>query len=110
VNRTGVGLVLIVLCAIIEGFAQVSWKMSSKKPDQHWQFIAAGVVFYGLEIGLYTFALNMVDISISFAMGSLSFVSVALLSRVVLKERISLTRGAGLVLILTGTALMGEQA
>lgn len=109
-NRTMLGLVLIVVCAIIEGFAQVSWKMSSKKSDLHWQFITAGVVFYSLEISLYTFALTLVDVSISFAMGSLSFVSVALLSRVVLKERISLTRGAGLLLILTGAALMGEQA
>ena len=109
-NRTGVGLVLIVLCAVIEGFAQVSWKMSSRKPDWHWQFIAAGVVSYALEIGLYTFALTLVDVSVSFAMGSLSFVSVALLSRVLLKERISLTRGAGLLLILSGAALMGGQA
>ena len=109
-NRTSVGLVLIVLCAIIEGFAQVSWKMSSKSPERHWRFISAGVVLYAHEISLYTFALTLVDVSISFAMGSLSFVSVALLSRLVLKERISLTRGAGLLLILTGAALMGEQA
>jgi drug/metabolite transporter (DMT)-like permease len=110
VNRTAVGLLLIVLCAAIEGFAQVSWKMSSKRPDRHWRFIAAGALFYGLEIGLYTFALTLVDVSISFAMGSLSFVSVALLSRVVLKEKISLMRGGGLLLILTGAGLMGGQA
>lgn len=109
-SRTAIGLLLIVVCAIIEGFAQVSWKLSTKKPDLHLQFIVAGVVFYGLEISLYTFALTLVDVSISFAMGSLSFVSVALLSRVVLKERITVTRGAGLLLILTGAALMGEQA
>lgn len=109
-NRTTLGLLLIVICATLEGFAQVCWKLSSKASDRSVQFVAAGVFFYGLEIGLYTFALTLVDVSISFAMGSLSFVSVAILSRVLLKERITLTRGFGLLLILTGAALMGEQA
>ena len=109
-NPTAAGLFLIVLCAVIEGFAQIFWKLSTRSAETHWRFIAAGVVFYGLEIGLYTFALTLVDVSISFAMGSLSFVSVALLSRLLLKERISLMRGAGLFLILTGAALMGGQA
>jgi len=110
VNRTALGLILIVLCSIIEGFAQVSWKMSTRTPERHGWFITAGALCYALEIGLYTFALTLVDVSISFAMGSLSFVSVALLSRILLKEKISLTRGAGLLLILTGAALMGDQA
>ena len=109
-TRTALGLTLIVLCAVIEGLAQIAWKTSSRHPDRKVFWIAAGAVAYGLEIFLYTFALTVVDVSVAFAMGSLSFVAVALFSRLFLGERISLLRGAGLVLILCGVAFMGEQA
>jgi len=55
-------------------------------------------------------ALTLVDVSVAFAMGSLSFVAVAVLSRLLLGERISLLRGGGLLLILGGVALMGGEA
>jgi len=109
-SRTAFGLLLIVLCAMIEGLAQIAWKTASRRPDSKGLWITAGAVAYGLEIVLYTFALTVVDVSIAFAMGSLSFVAVAIFSRLFLGERISLLRGAGLVLILCGVAFMGEQA
>lgn len=109
-NRTAFGLLLIVTCAVIEGLAQIAWKTSSRKPEHKHVWIAAGALAYGLEIILYTFALTAVDVSIAFAMGSLSFVAVALFSRLLLGERISWLRGAGLGLILCGVAFMGEQA
>lgn len=109
-NRTALGLALIVTCAAIEGLAQIAWKASSLQPDRKALWIVAGTAAYGLEIALYTLALTAVDVSVAFAMGSLSFVAVAVLSRLLLGEKISRVRGAGLLLILTGVALMGEQA
>lgn len=109
-TRTAVGLVLIVICAVIEGLAQIAWKTASLRPDQSRRWIVLGAVAYGSEIALYTLALTRVDVSIAFAMGSLSFVAVAILSRLLLGERINWLRGAGLFLILSGVALMGEQA
>jgi drug/metabolite transporter (DMT)-like permease len=47
---------------------------------------------------------------VAFVMGALSFVTVALLSRLVLGEKISGVRGIGLLLILAGVAVMGDQA
>ena len=109
-NRTVLGLGLILVCAVIEGLAQISWKTASVQPDRSRLWIGVGVVAYGTEIALYTLALTVVDVSVAFAMGSLSFVSVAILSRLLLGERISWMRGAGLMLILTGVALMGGEA
>jgi drug/metabolite transporter (DMT)-like permease len=107
---TALGLLLIVVCAAIEGLAQIAWKTASRRADQSRLWIACGVLAYGTEIGLYTLALTLVDVSVAFAMGSLSFVAVAGLSRLLLGERISWVRGSGLLLILIGVTLMGGQA
>ncbi len=109
-TRAWLGVLLVVICAVIEGGAQVAWKLSSRHDARRMVWIAAGVVLYGVEITLYTRALILIDVSIAFAMGSLSFVAVAVLSRLILKERISLLRAMGLGLILCGVALMGGQA
>ncbi len=109
-TRTALGLALIVICALIEGLAQIAWKTSSLQPDRKALWIMVGAVAYGLEIVLYTLALTAVDVSVAFAMGSLSFVAVAGLSWALLGEKISRVRGAGLLLILSGVALMGGEA
>ena len=109
-TRTALGLVLVVLCALIEGLAQIAWKTSSLQPKRRVAWILAGATAYGLEIALYTLAVTVIDVSVAFAMGSLSFVAVAVLSRLLLGERISRLRGAGLLLILSGVALMGGEA
>jgi len=109
VNPSVSGIALVMVCAVIEGGAQVSWKLSSRG-IRRGMWIAAGCILYAAEIALYTLALTLIDVSVAFAMGSLSFVAVAVLSRLFLKERISLTRAAGLLLILCGVALMGAQA
>lgn len=109
-TRTWLGVLLVVICALIEGGAQVSWKLSSRGGPRRTVWIGAGAILYAVEIALYTRALTLIDVSIAFAMGSLSFVAVALLSRLILRERISMLRAGGLLLILCGVALMGGQA
>ncbi len=108
-SRTWLGILLVVICALVEGGAQVSWKLSSRG-SRRGAWITAGILLYAVEITLYTRALTLIDVSIAFAMGSLSFVAVALLSRGILKERISPLRALGLGLILCGVTLMGGQA
>jgi multidrug transporter EmrE-like cation transporter len=107
VTSTAIGLALVVLCSIIEGFAQVSFKVSRTR-GLIWT--VAGFLAYAAEVSLYTLALRQIDVTVAFAMGSLSFVVTAGLSALILKERISGLRGVGLLLILSGVALMGGQA
>lgn len=104
------GLALVVACSCIEGLAQVSFKLSRTHEDRRLMWTVIGFVAYGLEVSLYTLALRLVDVTVAFAMGSLSFVVTAALSALLLKERISGVRGIGLLLILCGVALMGGQA
>jgi len=65
-----------------------------------------GVVFYGLEIFLWTSVLHLLDVSVAFPMGSLCFVGVALLSKIFLGEVVGPVRAAGVVCIIAGTVLM----
>ncbi len=106
----GLGLVLVVTCSLIEGFAQVAFKLSRTHEAQRLAWTVAGFLAYGVEVSLYTLALRQIDVTVAFAMGSLSFVVTAGLSALILKERISGVRGVGLLLILSGVALMGGQA
>jgi undecaprenyl phosphate-alpha-L-ara4N flippase subunit ArnE len=110
VTHTWLGIVLIVICAAIEGTAQLAWKMSTRQPSRRVMWIGGGCVLAAVEICLYTFALTLLDVTIAFAMGSLSFVAIAILSWLFLKERISAVRAIGLLLILCGVALMAGQA
>jgi uncharacterized membrane protein len=61
---------------------------------------------YGLEILLYTFALHLLDVSMAFPLGSLCFVGVALLSKMVLGETVGLIRWLGVGCILAGTVFV----
>ena len=109
-SNVALGLTLVVACALIEGGAQLSFKLSRLRASQRALWTAIGIGAYLLEITLYTLALREIDVTIAFAMGSLSFVSVAILSRLVLNEKIDASRAVGLLLILCGVTLMGAQA
>lgn len=109
-NRTVIGVALVAFCALIEGAAQVSFKLSRRHEAQRLAWTMAGAAAYGLEVSLYTVALKQIDVSVAFVLGSMSFIAVALLSRLLLGEKISGVRGLGLLLILAGVAVMGEQA
>lgn len=109
-NRVALGLSLVVICAVVEAFAQICFKLSRLHPSRRTMWTAAGGAAYVGEILLYTLALREIDVTVAFGMGSLSFVAVAVLSRLILKERIAFWRGAGLFLILSGVVLMGAQA
>lgn len=109
-SETAAGVLLVVLCAIIEGFAQVFLKKSALAALR-WRFwVALGVAFFILEALLYTKALRFLDVSTAFPMGSLSFVVVAILSQWLLKERVTRMRWIGVCLILVGVGLVMARA
>ncbi len=69
-------------------------------------WIAMGVGAYVLEAILYTLALARLDVSVAFPLGSLCFVGVALLSRVLLGEAVGPVRRAGVALIILGSVFL----
>ena len=109
------GVALVAGAMVVESCAQLCLKLGSAapvrpapgvSPRSRRAWIAVGVAAYVVEIALYTLALRLMDVSVAFPLGSLCFVGVALLSRLVLREAIGWSRGLGIGLILAGVVLL----
>ncbi|MBU6450672.1 MAG: EamA family transporter [Cyanobacteria bacterium REEB67] len=118
------GILLVLIAMAVESLAQVCLKIGASggpallvepyrafaertamlKQSVVWKGL--GVVFYGLEIFLWTSVLHLLDVSVAFPMGSLCFVGVALLSSIFLGEAVGRVRWLGVLSILAGTALL----
>ena len=104
------GFALVLLSTVTEGFAQVSLKKSVLPKHTRAFWIGIAVVLFVVEALLYSGALRLLDVSVAFAITSFGVVTVALLARWVLGERISPMRWAGILLILTGCGLVTMNA
>jgi multidrug transporter EmrE-like cation transporter len=100
------GSLLAVSCAGLEGFAQVALKQSSRQPRRRVLWIAIGLAVLVAEGVLYTAALQRLDLSVAYAFGALSFVSVSLVSALLLRESVPVLRWLGIGFIVAGTGLL----
>jgi multidrug transporter EmrE-like cation transporter len=118
------GIVALVAAVTVESFAQMFLKIGAAggpgillAPYRRAigrfplssiaaSWVVLGLIAYGLEILLYTFALHLLDVSVAFPLGSLCFVGVALLSKMILGETVGLVRWLGVGCILAGTVFV----
>lgn len=103
------GVVLVIVCAAIEGYAQVCLKKSALAVVGKSAWIAVGLAFFAAEALLYTAALHTLDVSTAYPLGALSFISVMAFSHWLLRESIDGRRWLGIGLILVGCALVATQ-
>jgi len=104
------GVLLVLLCAIIEGFAQVFFKKSALAAPCRKRWIGAGVALFIVQALIYTVALQLVEVSTAFPIGSVAYVVVAIYSRQMLNEPVTPVRWLGVGLIVLGVTLLGAQA
>jgi undecaprenyl phosphate-alpha-L-ara4N flippase subunit ArnE len=107
---TAAGILLVVLCTVIEGFAQVFLKKSANPGGTLRLWLALGTGLFVVEALIYTGALRLLDVSTAYPIGSLSFVAVTVLSHWLLKERITAERWVGVGLIIAGATLVAARA
>lgn len=114
------GLLLVALSSLIEAVAQVAFKRAAQQTGEAGGlltglhavrrapgWIGMGLACFVAEGLLFTVALRLMDVSIAFPAGSLTFVGVVVLSRVWLREGVGPRRWAGVGLIVGGTILLG---
>ncbi|HEX9396339.1 MAG TPA: EamA family transporter [Burkholderiales bacterium] len=105
-----IGVLLVMLCGIIEGVAQLFFKKSALDPAAKRRWVAAGIALFILQALVYTGALQFVEISTAFPIASISYVVVAILSRLHLEEPVTGRRWIGVGLIMVGVTLLAVHA
>lgn len=108
-NQALSGIFLVIISSAIEGFAQVCLKKSTLSPLRKLHWVGMGVAFFIIEAILYTIALQWLQLSTAYILGSLSFVAVTIFSSCMLNERVDLGRWTGLGLIIFGCTLVMTQ-
>ena len=104
------GIVLLLLAVNIEAMAQLSLKQAATGGTtriSHHAWLTLGISCFVIEAIVWTLVLSMLDVSVAYPMGSLSFVAIAILSVLFLKEKITPERWLGVVCIIGGTVLVG---
>jgi multidrug transporter EmrE-like cation transporter len=71
-------------------------------------YVFTGIGSYGVGFIAYLFALSKLDQSFAYPMFSLGYVLVAVFNWVFLHEPFSITRLAGVIVIIIGVALLGR--
>lgn len=104
------GVALVVLSAAIEGVAQLFFKKAALAAVRRPLWICAGAALFLVQALIYTGALRLVEVSTAFPIMSIGFVVVAILSQRFLREPVTRTRWAGVLLITLGVALLALQA
>jgi drug/metabolite transporter (DMT)-like permease len=109
-SPTALGVLLVVVSTMVEGFGQTFLKKSALDVARRNTWILLGVAVLIVEVVLYSGALRFLAVSTAFPITSLSFVMVTLLSRWLLGEKVTPLRWAGVGLILIGTSLIVAHA
>ena len=110
------GVAVIVVSTLAESVGQLSFKRATdRRPPglgpiatafAHWPWLMLGFAGFAVDGLLWSAALRLLPITVAHPIGSLVFVVTALLSRVVLRERLPPRRWAGISLILGGSVLV----
>lgn len=109
-SPTALGVLLVVVSTMVEGFGQTFLKKSALDVKRRHHWILLGIAVLIVEVLLYSGALRFLAVSTAFPITSLSFVMVTLLSRWLLGESVTPLRWVGVGLILVGTSLIVAQA
>jgi drug/metabolite transporter (DMT)-like permease len=109
-SPTALGVMLVVVSTMVEGFGQTFLKKSALDAARRHHWILLGIAVLIVEVLLYSGALRFLAVSTAFPITSLSFVMVTLLSRWLLGESVAPLRWVGVGLILIGTGLIVAQA
>src|SRR5271166_3577971 len=103
---TTIGILLVVICAVLEGLGQVFLKKSVLTRVRWFVWISAGVAVLALEALVYTEALKLLNVSVAFTICSLNLIAITILSHFILRENVTKTRWIGVGLIFVGAALV----
>ena len=105
-GQTAIGVLLVVICTLLEGVGQVFLKKSVLGVVRWYLWISFGSMILALEAAVYTKALLFLDVGAAYAISSLNLISTTLMSRCFLREKVTRMRWIGVCLIFIGVGLV----
>lgn len=114
VHRNSSSYAYLLLCTVLIAVAQLTLKMgvSRLEPSVSGFFndapLIIGAVLYLLTALFFVHVLKKIELSIAYPIMSLSFVWVAILSIIFLKESLGLFGWLGIILVMAGVSAIGR--
>jgi len=105
-THTTAGILLALVCALLEGVGQVFLKKSVLAKVRWFLWVSAGVVAMSVEALVYTEVLKFLDVSVAFTICSLNLIAITIFSQWLLREQVTKTRWIGVGLIFIGAGLV----
>jgi drug/metabolite transporter (DMT)-like permease len=112
-----IGVLVIIISTFAEALGQFAFKEAADRPPTpgagpirsalfNWRWIMLGYLGFIIDGILWSIALYFLDVTVAHPLGSLVFVVVALISRLLLNEKIAPRRWIGISCILIGSAIV----
>jgi undecaprenyl phosphate-alpha-L-ara4N flippase subunit ArnE len=105
-GQTAIGVLLVVICTLLEGVGQVFLKKSVLGVVRWYLWLSFGSLIMVLQAAIYTKALLFLNVGAAYAISSLNLISTALMSRCLLGEKVTRMRWVGVCLIFIGVGLV----
>jgi drug/metabolite transporter (DMT)-like permease len=109
-GQTAVGVLLVVICALLEGVAQVFLKKSVLGAVHRYLWISFGVLILLIQKMIYSEALLFIDVGAAYVISSLNLIAITFMSRCLLREKVTRMRWIGVCLIFIGVGLVAARA
>ena len=109
IGQTTIGVLLVVICALLEGVGQVFLKKSVLGAVRWYLWISLGVAILLIETMIYSQALLFLDVGAAYAISSLNLISITFMSRFLLREKVTRKRWIGVCLIFVGVGLVAAR-
>jgi len=110
VSALATGVILVSICSLIEGFAQVTFKIASSMTRHRVLWIAVGIALFAVRAVVYSAALRVLNVNIAYGLDALGFIAVVVLSKWLLGEHVTPIRWVGVLLILLGVGMIVAHA
>jgi undecaprenyl phosphate-alpha-L-ara4N flippase subunit ArnE len=107
-------LLSVIACTLFTALGQFLMKRGAENLTVHGLltnfYLIFGVIAYGLGAVLIIYVFKQSNLSSIYPLLSLSFIWVALISLIILKENLSIVHYAGMILIIIGVVLVNKGA
>ncbi len=100
------GFILMSVCIGLDTTQQLLFRTAARVPGRYWVCVIPACALYAVNLIFWFRALKVVPLVVASPLMASSYVTIALLSRALFKERVDLVRWSAILLVTAGAALL----